>query len=388
MDETKDYVTKPRQAAAAEMKVYEPSILFTADDLCTIKNYVRSTFLLKTTHYDIAHELGLTRMSLTVSVLEGMSSLNSGMIEHARTWPELESRTSQLGIQLEVFSRGFVESLDSIGELIRSMSAYKRFSSTVGDIENEALDLAPLPDDDNGAPETIAEFLSDIRVRVGAYTARVEAVYELSKTFTRTLETQLIPQARRVSEDFSNNWVFDGGESYESLIRELDAEILEKTQRSKQLTSYTWQGLFAGPLGLAAMYLLVRPSASAVDQELENLIERRETARRDLSRLSPAKALHLKNKLGLEQLCARLELTVQAAQNLQKYWATVDAQVAASYEEALRIDSARRLRLFNNSLNIMGEAWRLTLNQSAALNEVFEEFNSVYAHQSLKGEVL
>jgi hypothetical protein len=39
-------------------------------------------------------------------------------------------------------------------------------------------------------------------------------------------------------------------------------------------------------------------------------------------------------------------------------------------------------------LNIMGEAWRLTLNQSAALNEVFEEFNSVYAHQSLKGEVL
>jgi hypothetical protein len=388
MDETKDYVTKPRQAAAAEMKVYEPSILFTADDLCTIKNYVRSTFLLKTTHYDIADQLGLARMDLTVTVLEGMSSLNSGMIEHARTWPELESRTSQLGIQLEVFSRGFVESLDSIGELIRSMSAYKRFSSTVGDIENEALDLAPLPDDDNGAPETIAEFLSDIRVRVGAYTARVEAVYELSKTFTRTLETQLIPQARRVSEDFSNNWVFDGGESYESLIRELDAEILEKTQRSKQLTSYTWQGLFAGPLGLAAMYLLVRPSASAVDQELENLIERRETARRDLSRLSPAKALHLKNKLGLELLCARLELTVQAAQNLQKYWATVDAQVAASYEEALRIDSARRLRLFNNSLNIMGEAWRLTLNQSAALNEVFEEFNSVYAHQSLKGEVL
>lgn len=372
---------EPRSIKAKELEIRQPSILFTGDDLNTIKRYVCKAFELKTEKYEIAEALGSNQLALGENLLLAISNLNAKMIEHAKTWPELESQSKQLGLKLEIVSENFVVSVGQIIDFVKRTEAYEKFDGKLDDVKELLPPVQALSENDSKAKPSIMKLIDTMKDRVNEYQVAVAEVYALSKEFADVLEYEL-PSLLRLVKNEVKEKVLEGHEKeYAEKIEKLKVLIEQKTVEVQQYRASVWWGALFGPLGLGVAYFTVGSEEREADRQRTKYIDDLDHAQSQLSRLDPLKARLEKYELQLLDTKARLDATKAAAEHLNNVWSKIGAQIDDSKVEVDRINNNTDLLLFLNGMTIIRRSWKKTWRQSQALNEVFREFTDVYKQQ-------
>lgn len=358
---------------ADEFRVAQANIVFTDDDLKTLKNYSKDYDDLPTHEEGIIKLFNSSANTLGPTFISAIRLFNDELSKHARTWPALEDASRSLSDSLESAARGMLITAEAFQAAFESTKAWKQFGLKLKDIEDsEAVHpWSELTAGDHQIKSTLKEFLDLLGGKIKFYLQKVDSVHTLSKSFRKTLEYELLDKLEDVIREADKLAVDAKLADIQAKVTALDVRIKEgesTAQYYNGIVNYSWVMLF---LGRAIAQVAVGSNLSSTESSLEawkNDLKNHETHINSLNSVQRRVSDYL---LLMADLRLRLKETEQAAGHLSQVWSKIKADIENSGDELSLIDTETKLVIFGSQFKSTMEPWREVLKRAEQLNNVF-----------------
>ncbi|WP_213877197.1 alpha-xenorhabdolysin family binary toxin subunit A [Pseudomonas sp. dw_358] len=370
---------QPQSIPSERYRVRQPSIVFTADNLQTIKRYVEAYSRLPLDEETILASFSTTQKVLGEPLLKAIKHLNLALEDHVKTWPDLEESCSLLGIRLETFSKGFVATGEDVLRRVKDTVAYRRGGATLEELESLPVDLQPhddLVESDQVAVLSLGEFLDYMKQQILGYLEHVQKTYQQALAFRTTLQYELAALHEDVMDALKAHGIGEQVRELEDAIAHVSTRIGEQQKNVDYYLSARWYGAVFGPLGLGISYLAVDSHAQHAEDTMNQLIVERDNYCRRLAQQNGIKGRFVSYGVALEDMNIRFGITLEASKHLLKVWRDIYASIENSQKDAAAINNTTSLMLFTLRFDNTMAPWRDVHTQSRELNELFRSYTA------------
>lgn len=352
----------------------QPALIFTADNLKTIKRYVHHVYRLPKSVADITS--GYDFSTLRINPDDIKCHYDSLRI-HVDGWGRLERQTKRLGAQLESFASEFTKQGGDLVLAVKRLGAYQSLSQRLGDaMDDLTLERTPFRVLDNKEREdivTLGDYLSFIKSDIKEARKDIAEVKAGACWFTDLLVRQLRPENDRLMQKVKDANVEQRVNELRAELEPLDAEIGQKEGEYQSLVRYAFSGLLFGPIGVAITGGIYGSQAERVRAQKNLLIARRDELTRDIAALHPMIGAFERIALQITDLKFRLVEVQTAAKNLEDVWNLLGVYAEESEEEMVLIDTDIKLATFIHRFERVVRPWERIRGLSAQLSQIFNQ---------------
>ncbi|UVJ43079.1 alpha-xenorhabdolysin family binary toxin subunit A [Pseudomonas sp. LS1212] len=352
-----------------------PALLFTLDNLISIKKYVRWAFARPVDISAVEEFLGYRDSGINGLQPVDIQALHQEVVQHALDWQALEQGSKRLGIELDIFGKKFVGVGQAIITFIKQTEAYKQYGSLddLKEEEIEALQNYPLSETDRTSIRYIQEFLTIAKDDIARYQSKVAAVRALAREFARKITEAILPKVRQKRAIADREGLEETIAGYVESLRDLEGQVAEKIAEYNQNVGYALSGLLFGPIGVAVTGGIYGSKAEQIRYEKNEMLNQTaeiiELLRVKRPLLSSLNGL----SLYLEDVASRLGETEHASKNLEDVWQIIAAYVEASLTELNAIDDSQRLVIFSLRFSRVITPWETIQGHAEQLSKLFNE---------------
>lgn len=375
----------PRQyfeAITGSTSSLEPALIFTPDNLLTIKRYASVVRRLPPDQQSLASVANFELLGVNA---EHIHAFYEDLRMHVAGWNVLEAETKTLGTQLENFASNFTSDGEKLLSIVRGSAAAKLINSRLQDVDEDELELIQPTrleaHELSSVTSSVGEYLAVIEEDVSLAMQRISAVKERANRFARDVVDNLRPKAEGLVQEFVGHGDQAHLQAVNNMLGEIDQLIAEKNSEYKSLVGYTLAGLWFGPVGVAITGGIYGPEAERVRKEKNQLIGERERLTADLAQLSPEVGKFENTRLLIHDVEARLVDVETAAKNLEDVWNMLGVYTDESRRDLQRIDTDVSLTRFAIRFERVLRPWGNIRNISRQLSETFNETLKTYQEE-------
>jgi hypothetical protein len=346
-------------------------------NIIAIKRYVRSSLELPFELDEVEDLLGYKQANVVGLEPSDIKILHENIRDHAKSWPDLERKTKDLGGHLDIFSSGFLRTGDRVVERLKTTEGYQNLTGTIDTMtprERAAMAAIPLGFSATERVQSLIKFLDLMKQEIVDFYILISEVKAKATTFSRTISEELLP-AVKLKIKHAEIAGFENDAYEEELrreIKELEQQISEKLKEYDQMVGYAFSGLVFGPIGVGITGGIFGAKAERVRADKNKLLDQHDTL---LKNLHNAKLSRLLNELG-GQLANTKSLMVDAekgAKNLEDVWAIIWLHIEESVIRLRGVDNVLDLNLFVLNFQAVVDPWRTIKGHAIALSAVFNE---------------
>lgn len=352
----------------------QPALIFTADNLKTIKRYVHHVYRLPKGVTDITGGYDFSTLRINP---DDIKRHYDNLRIHADGWGRLERQTKRLGAQLESFASEFTKQGGDLVLAVKRLGAYQSLSQRLGDaMDDLTLERTPFRALDSKEREeivTLGDYLSFIKSDIKEARKDIAEVKAGAFWFTDLLVRQLRPENDRLMQKVKDANVEQRVNELRAELEPLDAEIGQKEGEYQSLVRYAFSGLLFGPIGVAITGGIYGSQAERVRAQKNLLIARRDELTRDIAALHPMIGAFERIALQITDLKFRLIEVQTAAKNLEDVWNLLGVYAEESEEEMVLIDTDIKLATFIHRFERVVRPWERIRGLSAQLSQIFNE---------------
>lgn len=351
-----------------------PALIFSADNLTSIKRYVHYVLRLPRSVEEITGSHNLALIGLDA---QQVHRLYTNLRSHADQWDVLERQSKHLGISLDLFALTFVEEGDRLIQQLQSTEAYSSLKNRLGDVIDEvtlkSTGFKALGEADREQVSSLREYLEFLKKDVALVLRLIDELKERAQWFTDALVKQLRPEADalmgHIREVDAEKTIADLREQ----VRLLDKDIAVNDAAYKKLVGYAFTGLAFGPLGVAITGGIYGSKAEGVRAANKRLKRQREVLVKDIASINPMLAIFETTSAQIADLAFRLIEVQTAAKNLEDVWNMLGVYVEQSSEELDLINDDIQLAIFVIRFERVIRPWSSIRDISAQLSKLFNE---------------
>ncbi|MCU1721220.1 MULTISPECIES: alpha-xenorhabdolysin family binary toxin subunit A [unclassified Pseudomonas] len=352
----------------------QPALIFTADNLRSIKRYVEYVYRLPKSADEISEGHNFALLGLDANlVLRHYASLR----KHAEAWDIIERESKRLGTQLEQFAKEFLAQGDHLLSALKSTAAYGRLSERLVDVMDDVtlqhLPYRVLDSKDQAQIVNVGVYLSFIREDIDEAKQDIATIKERAIWFTDAVVKQLRPEIDWLMQRLNNVEAEKIISTLRAEIEPMDGLIAQKSAEYQALVGYAFSGLAFGLIGVAITGGIYGAQAEQVRAEKNELICRRDALAQKIAAISPMIGSFEKTSLQIADLKFRLTEVQTAAKNLEDVWSMLGVYVEESEEEMRRIDTDIKLATFIHRFERVVRPWESIRGLSAQLSRIFNE---------------
>lgn len=350
----------------------QPALIFTADNLRTIKRYVDYVYRLPKTVDEISqgHDYSLLGIDPTL-----LHNHYTNLRRHADAWNLLERETKRLGAQLEHFAKQFVEQGDLLVKALTSLEGYGALSLRLEGVLDEVTltrtTYQPLGEADREQIVKLGTYLAFVREDIAEARDEISVIKQRAIWFTDVVVKQLRPEVDGLMLRFKDVDAEKKVNELREQIAGLDARIEQMNGEYQALVGYAFTGLVFGPIGVAITGGIFGAKAEQVRYAKNELIARRETLAGLVASINPMIGGLEQTASQIADLKFRLTEVQTAVQNLEDVWRVLGVYVEESEEEMGLIDTDIELVRFIRRFDRVVRPWETIRGLSAQLSRIF-----------------
>ncbi|OLS64811.1 alpha-xenorhabdolysin family binary toxin subunit A [Pseudomonas putida] len=352
----------------------QPALIFTADNLRSIKRYAHYVLRLPNSVEAIngAHDLSLLGIDA-----EQVHRLYTNLRTHVGAWGVLERETKDLGTRLGLFAESFIEDGRKLIDKLATTEAYRTLKARVRDAVDEAalagVTYRRLGEEERRQVASFGNHLQFISEDIAEVRRDITAVKDRAQWFTDAVVRQLRPETdalTRQIKDISPERVID---ELRQQLAPLDKEIEEMDIAYQKLVGLAFTGLVFGPIGVAITGGIYGAQAEAARSTNKRLRLEREWLVQQIKAISPMVGVFETTTLQIADLKFRLTEVQTAAKNLEDVWSMLGVYVEQSGEELGLIGTDVELATFILRFERVLRPWQNIRDISSQLSKLFNE---------------
>jgi|GEM_PF-937319 len=361
-------------SSRAENSRMQPALIFTADNLRSIKRYAHYVLRLPKSVEEIngSHDFSLLGIDVT-----HVDRLYTNLRTHVSAWDVLERETKTLGTRLDLFAGTFIGEGGALIEKLAATEAFRTLKARLGDVVDEVslerVGFSQIGERERGQIASLGNYLDLISEDVAEVKLRITAIKERAQWFTDAVVRQLRPETdalNRQIKDVSPEKVIDG---LRAKIVPLDKEIEKMDATYQKLVGLAFTGLAFGPIGVAITGGVYGAQAETVRLNNQRLRRERETLVRQIATISPMVGVFENTSLQIADLKFRLTEVQTAAKNLEDVWHMLGVYLEQSGEELGLITTDIELATFILRFERVLRPWHSIRDISSQLSKIFNE---------------
>lgn len=352
----------------------QPALIFSADNLKSIKRYVDYVLRLPQSVEEIT---GSHDFSLLGIEPDQVYRLYTDLRTHVGTWDVLERETKTLGTRLELFAETFIGEGEQLVDKLKATEAYRALRSRLGDVIDDVsltrVSYKPLDEGERQQIVSLNTYLTLIAEDILEVRSNITAIKERALWFTDAVVKQLRPEidglTRQIKEVNAEKIIADLREQ----IVPLDKEIEQLNAAYDQMVGLAFTGLIFGPIGVAITGGIYGSKAEAVRATHRRLSRQRDVLARQIVSINPMIGIFETTSAQIADLKFRLTEVQTAAKNLEDVWNMLGVYVEQSAEDLGQITSDGELATFILRFERVVRPWRSIRDISSQLSKIFNE---------------
>ena len=366
----------------ADNNKMQPALIFTADNLKSIKRYVEYVLRLPKTVEEITGSHNLSLIGLDAEQVHG---LYTNLRTHVGQWEVLERETKTLGTRLDLFAQNFIQDGETLLGKLQATEAFRALKGRLGDVVDEIslkrLRFTAMGEKDRQQVASVSQYLDLLRDHVADVKSATTALKDRAQWFSEAVVKQLRPEVDAVMGQIREVNPEQTAAELRKQIAVLDKEIELGDAEYKKLVGYAFTGLVFGPLGVAITGGVYGSQAEAARTRNRRRRRERELLIKDLGSINPMLGIFESTSLQIADLTFRLTEVQTAAKNLEDVWNMLDIYVQQSGEELGLINSDIQLATFMIRFERVIRPWHSIRDISAQLSKIFNETVSSISQQ-------
>lgn len=352
----------------------QPALIFTADNLRSIKRYVHYVLRLPKSIDEIngTHDLSLIGIDAAQ-----VDRLYTNLRTHVETWDVLERETKSLGTRLEIFASSFITDGRTLIEKLEATEAFRTLKARLRDVVDEvSLARSGFRVLGKGERKQVADLHSHLGIiaeDIAEVRQQITAIKERAQWFADAVVRQLRPETdalNRQIKDISPEKLVD---DLRQQLTPLDEEIEKMDASYQKLVGLAFTGLVFGPIGVAITGGIYGAQAEGVRAANNLLRRKRETLVQQIEAISPMVGVFETTTLQIADLKFRLTEVQTAAKNLEDVWNMLGVYVEQSGEELELIGTDIELATFMLRFERVLRPWHSIRDISSQLSKIFNE---------------
>ncbi|MDG9884995.1 alpha-xenorhabdolysin family binary toxin subunit A [Pseudomonas sp. GD04058] len=352
----------------------QPALIFTADNLRSIKRYVHYVLRLPKSIDEIngTHDLSLIGIDAAQ-----VDRLYTNLRTHVETWDVLERETKSLGTRLEIFASSFITDGRTLIEKLEATEAFRTLKARLRDVVDEvSLARSGFRVLGKGERKQVADLRSHLGIiaeDIAEVRQQITAIKERAQWFADAVVRQLRPETdalNRQIKDISPEKLVD---DLRQQLTPLDEEIEKMDASYQKLVGLAFTGLVFGPIGVAITGGIYGAQAEGVRAANNLLRRKRETLVQQIEAISPMVGVFETTTLQIADLKFRLTEVQTAAKNLEDVWNMLGVYVEQSGEELELIGTDIELATFMLRFERVLRPWHSIRDISSQLSKIFNE---------------
>ncbi|NNJ14113.1 alpha-xenorhabdolysin family binary toxin subunit A [Pseudomonas putida CSV86] len=352
----------------------QPALIFTADNLRSIKRYVHYVLRLPKSIDEIngTHDLSLIGIDAAQ-----VDRLYTNLRTHVETWDVLERETKSLGTRLEIFASSFITDGRTLIEKLEATEAFRTLKARLRDVVDEvSLARSGFRVLGKGERKQVADLRSHLGIiaeDIAEVRQQITAIKERAQWFADAVVRQLRPETdalNRQIKDISPEKLVD---DLRQRLTPLDEEIEKMDASYQKLVGLAFTGLVFGPIGVAITGGIYGAQAEGVRAANNLLRRKRETLVQQIEAISPMVGVFETTTLQIADLKFRLTEVQTAAKNLEDVWNMLGVYVEQSGEELELIGTDIELATFMLRFERVLRPWHSIRDISSQLSKIFNE---------------
>lgn len=370
------------EAITGSASSLDPALIFTRDNLLTIKRYASAVRRLPPNRESLQGETNFVMLAID---LEDIHQFYEDLRRHVRGWNVLEQETKTLGTQLDNFATNFTADGQAMLAAIRESDAIRN-AGLLRELDEQVLEQVQArrlePEEQTQVVHSIVEYLTLIAEDISLAIERITAVKGRANRFARDVVDNIRPKAEGLLNGFTGKADVATLDVMNTQLRGLDKQIAQKTEAYKSLVGYTLAGLWFGPVGVAITGGIYGTEAESVRAEKNRLIEQRKQLAETLAELAPEIGKFQITLTQLADLESRLDDVETAAKNLEDVWNILSVYADESQRDLERINTDVSLVRFAMRFERVIRPWQKIRSQSRVLSEIFNETVDQYSEEN------
>lgn len=370
------------EAITGSASSLDPALIFTRDNLLTIKRYASAVRRLPQDREQLQRAVNFELLGIDP---EEIHRFYEDLRRHVQGWNVLEQETKTLGTQLDNFATNFTSDGQALLAAIRASDAMRN-TGLLRELDEQVLEQVQArrlePEEHAQVVQSITEYLALIAEDIDLAITRITAVKARANRFARDVVDILRPKAEGLLSGLKGKADMEKLDEMNLRLLHLDQLITEKTEAYKSLVGYTLAGLWFGPVGVAITGGIYGTQAESVRAEKNQLIEQRGQLAEALLELAPEIGKFQITMTRLRDLESRLVDVETAAKNLEDVWNMLNVYADESQRELERIDTDVSLARFAIRFERVIRPWHQIRSKSRELSEIFNEIVDHYSEEN------
>lgn len=352
----------------------QPALIFTADNLKSIKRYAHHVVRLPKSVEEIsgAHDFSLLGIDVT-----HVDRLYTNLRTHVGAWEVLERETKTLGTRLDLFAGTFLGEGEQLLDKLRETEAFRSLRARLSDVIDEVslarTGFSEVGESDRQQIANLGTYLSLIREDIDEVKLRIGAIKERAQWFADAVVKQLRPEIdalmRQIKEVNPEKTIDELREQ----IGPLDREIEQMNAAYDKLVGLAFTGLVFGPIGVAITGGVFGAQAEAVRATHRELSQQRDLLARQVASINPMIGVFETTSAQIADLKFRLTEVQTAAKNLEDVWNMLGVYVEQSGEDLEQIATDVQLATFILRFERVVRPWKSIRDISSQLSKIFNE---------------
>jgi len=352
----------------------QPALIFTADNLKSIKRYAHHVLRLPKGVEEIsgAHDLSLLNIDV-----DHVDRLYTNLRTHVGTWDVLERETKTLGTRLDLFAGTFLGEGEQLIEKLQETEAFRSLRARLRDVIDEVslarVGFREVGESDRQQIASLGTYLSLIREDIDDVKLSIGAIKERAQWFADAVVKQLRPDIdalmRQIKEVNPEKTI----DALREQIVPLDREIEQMNAAYDKLVGLAFTGLVFGPIGVAITGGIFGAQAEAVRATHRRLSRQRDVLARQVASINPMIGVFETTSAQIADLKFRLTEVQTAAKNLEDVWNMLGVYVEQSGEDLEQITTDVQLATFILRFERVVRPWKSIRDISSQLSKIFNE---------------
>lgn len=369
--------------ALSEQESHTRGLILTEDNIVNIKRYVAFGLKLPTTEEEVHRELGYTAELDEKTPPElspkAFAELHRKIQEHCKKWSNLEYEIKTQGTALNIFGADFVDTSNSILEVIQAMPVYELVTTTLEAYAEKDAASYEFTIEDQKMQGGILELLAAVKEHAGKCQANAHDLAEKLAQYRAEMENEILPAVGRKDDAMTKRSKSDARAELIKKKEELDAEIKTLDKEYSKMVGYAFTGtagLILGPLGIISWAVTGGVFGDKAEKVRKNRNERIAERQSILDRLSAEEHLLAFVAQTHERVASQalmLEDALTGVKNLEVMWDAVTQYLDNASREVEEMDNGASLLLFQRHMQAASSSWGEVRDITGELLTLFEQ---------------
>ncbi|MHA6193386.1 alpha-xenorhabdolysin family binary toxin subunit A [Pseudomonas wadenswilerensis] len=352
----------------------QPALIFTADNLKSIKRYVDYVLRLPKSVEEIS---GVHDYSLLGIEVEQVHRLYTDLRTHVGAWDVLERETKTLGTRLDLFATTFIGEGEQLLGKLQGTEAYRSLKARLRDVVDEVslkrVSFSPVGEGERQRIASLGAYISLIQEDIAEVKQSITAIKERAQWFTDAVVKQLRPGIDGLMRQINQVNAEQTIDGLREQLVPMDREIENLNAAYDKLVGFAFTGLVFGPIGVAITGGIFGAKAEAVRAAHRRVSNERELLARQIASINPMIGIFESTSAQIADLKFRLTEVQTAAKNLEDVWNMLGVYAEQSAEELGLITTDVELATFILRFERVVRPWKSIRDISSQLSKIFNE---------------